>query len=215
MKRSIALLLFAGACEDRPVLTDALAFPVLAEEVVIISGAPIAGGAATATVEFAPLFSAWGTSPSDERPGRYHLEAQIRYTGAMLGGRNEGDFVPYLGVQLAITNRDNEKAYTVELLPVVGVAEGWHYATDAELETVLGPSEAGYDVMLTIQPAADVVIHSDLLDSLQGTFLGSDDLLVSGFFTLEDLAAPAKEGTAKDPSKKAGKPKAPGGGYGY
>ncbi|MEK6606276.1 MAG: iron transporter [Myxococcota bacterium] len=210
----IPTLLLLAACEDQPIPTEATELPSLEEEVVVIDATPIAGGAATLKFEIASLTEAWGIPPADVAAGTYHFEAQIRYAGPLLGGRNAGDFVPYLDVALTLTNVDTGDAFEAPLLPVVGIAEGWHYATDLDLGSDVGVSRAGYEVGLTVGPAQGVVLHEDLLDSTAGTFFGAAPIAVRGFFTLDDLAAPeAAEDEA--PAAKPKPKKTPGGGYGY
>lgn len=214
MNRRFLLLLVLGGCEDRPIPTEEVTLPALSGEVVVIDDAPIAGGAATVKFEIAPLDPRLdGAEPVEGAD--YHFEAQVRYAAPVLGGRAAGDYVPYLALDLDLVNVDTGGEFEFEMAPVVGIHEGWHYFVNVDLDGAVGLSEAGYNVEVVVKPIAGVVIHSDLLDSKAGTFFGPDDTDVYGFFTLEDLAAPAEEDAAEEESEKPAKPKMPGGGYGY
>jgi uncharacterized protein involved in high-affinity Fe2+ transport len=102
---------------------------------VLLIEEEIADGAVLAVIEVAPPDQIETTSqPSlPKADAQLHVEAQLRYTGQMLGGHVEGEFVPYLMVQLTIVNDTTGERLDTRLRPHVGVAEGWHYAANLML----------------------------------------------------------------------------------
>lgn len=211
MRRWLPLLALALSCDDTPLPAEEEGvLPVLEGEVVVFD-APIAGGAATAKLEIAPPHHA--DDGGDHVEGAdYHFEAQIRYAAPVLGGRSAGDFVPYLQVELELVNLETGEEALVAMPPVVGIEEGWHYAADVDLDGSLGLSSAAYEAELKIRGSEDVVLHSDLLGAEAGTFFAPEEIVVEGFFTIEDLAGGSAEG-----EEEAQEPAAPqpGMGYGY
>ncbi len=213
MKRLLCLFVLLPACSE--IAVPGQSMPVVTEEVVVFE-VPIAGGAATAKLEFAALKDVY---PADQYEALsesgydFHPEAHVRYTGPLLGGRSAGDFVPYLDVTMTLENVDTGARWEGLLIPGFGLLDGWHYMADIDLDGDLGLSGAGYEARLEIRLGEGVIQHEDVLDAGSGTFLGSEPLSAGGFFTLEDLEEPAAheetEG-AEEPSEPA-----PGMGYGY
>jgi uncharacterized protein involved in high-affinity Fe2+ transport len=149
---------------------------------VLLIEEEIADGAVLAVIEVAPPDQIETTSqPSlPKADAQLHVEAQLRYTGQMLGGHVEGEFVPYLMVQLTIVNDTTGERLDTRLRPHVGVAEGWHYAANLILPgdsptysttvTVEGPLP--FDGM-TPEESVDgtIVTRRDLPPSLPGSLL--------------------------------------------
>lgn len=208
MNRVVWLSLLVAGCSEVAVPGQTL--PALTEEVVLFER-PIAGGGATAKLELAAMGDVYPADLAAQSLAAgidFHPEAHVRYTAPVLGGRAAGDFVPYLQVTLRLENLDNGQRLEGLLLPGFGLRDGWHYMADVDLDGSIGLSAAGYLAVLTIDPAEGVVLHEDLLDAREGTFLGTEPLTASGYFTLEDLAAPP---TAEEPAEEP----APSMGYGY
>jgi len=187
--------------------------PEVTEEVVIFDQ-PIAGGGATAKLEFAAIPDVYPADVAEQYRASgidFHPEAHVRYTGPVLGGRAAGDFVPYLDVTIRLENLETGQSLEGPLVPGFGLRDGWHYMADINLDGSIGLSSAGYRAELKIEQADGVVVHQDLLDAQRGTFLGTDPLTTSGYFTLEDLATPPQTGEPADEPEEP----APGMGYGY
>ena len=215
--------------------------PDFTGELVLANDAPVSGGAMAVTLEIAPpddilrATPATGKALVTKEEADIHFEAQIRYTAGILGGRNEGDFVPYLNVSLTLTNRDSGKTLTTTLVPHVGIAEGYHYARNLALVDSLGASEAGYDADVTIDAPTEygspgtsdvspgLIKHSDISGTNEraGTLLGTDSTVVSGGFILGDFkdivsteiggnTSGTGSGTSAPPPSLP-----PGGGYAY
>lgn len=211
--RLVSLSLIVTGCSEIP--TGDLEMPELPQEVVIFEK-PIAGGAVTCKLELAPLAIVYAEDVLAELTANggpdFHGEAQIRYAAPILGGRAAGDFVPYLDVQMAIENLETGALWEGALLPGSGLMDGWHYMADVDLDGEIGLSAAGYEAELEIRLGEGVILHEDVLDAREGTFLGSEPIHVEGTFTLEDLASPAPE--EEGGGEEAEEP-APGMGYGY
>ncbi|MBI2896872.1 MAG: iron transporter [Deltaproteobacteria bacterium] len=213
MKRLIVLSIVAAGCSEIP--TGEEAMPELPQEVVIFDK-PIAGGAVTCKLEFAPLGIVYAEDILEELTANggpdFHGEAQIRYAAPILGGRAAGDFVPYLDVQMAIENLETGARWEGALLPGSGLMDGWHYMADVDLDGTIGLSSAGYQAEVDMRLGEGVILHEDVLEARDGTFLGSEPIHVEGPFTLEDLASPPaeEEGSAAETEEPA-----PGMGYGY
>ena len=149
---------------------------------VLLMEEEIADGAVLAVIEVAPPDQIETASqPSiPKEDAQLHVEVQLRYTGQMLGGRVEGEFVPYLMVQLTIVNDTTGERLDTRLRPHVGVAEGWHYAANL----ILPGDSPTYSTTVTIEgplpfdgtaPGESVdgtmVIRRDLTPSLTGSLL--------------------------------------------
>jgi uncharacterized protein involved in high-affinity Fe2+ transport len=149
---------------------------------VLLMEEEIADGAVLAVIEVAPPDQIENVSqpsiPKDD--AQLHFEAQLRYTGQVLGGRVAGEFVPYLMVQLTIVNDATGERLDTRLRPHVGVAEGWHYASNL----ILPGDSPTYSTTVTIEgpipfdglaPAESIdgtiVTRNDLAPNLPGSLL--------------------------------------------
>jgi len=143
---------------------------------VLLVEEEIADGAVLAVIEVAPPDQIETTfQPSlPKADAQLHVEAQLRYTGQSLGGRVEGEFVPYLMVQLTIVNDVSGERLETRLRPHVGVAEGWHYAANIVL-----PGDAPtYSTTVTIEgPLPFDGMSPD--ESVDSTIVARDDLTPS------------------------------------
>ena len=74
------------------------------------------------------------------------FDVDARYTGFGLGARSAGEFVPYLRMSVSVTNTATNEASEVELVPVIGLSKGLHYARNLRLP---GPSPT-YTVRLRV-----------------------------------------------------------------
>lgn len=240
------LLMAVGCDGDARPAVEQVQFPEFGGELILAEDEPTSGGAMKVTLEIAPpddidvpdsVIEKYLNSPNNpvgskallqsKAESDIHFEAQIRYTGAVLGGRNEGEFVPYLGVALTLTNRDSGKSLNTTLIPHVGIAEGYHYARNIALVGTLGASEAGYDAEVTINNpvtfgdpdtssiSPGIVMHSDIAGSqnIAGTLLGPDPVVVSAGFILGDFKAITSEKMGEEGASTISEPA--GGGYAY
>lgn len=66
-------------------------------------------------------------------PPELHFDVDARYTGFGLGGRSAGEFVPYLRMSVRVTNSTTNEAAETELVPVISLSEGLHYARNLRL----------------------------------------------------------------------------------
>jgi len=183
-----------------------------AGELILAEDKPVSGGVMKVTLEIAPPddivspINPVGGALTPRGKADIHFEAQIRYAKTLLGGRAVGEFVPYLDVELELTNRDSgKKSKTWTLVPHVGIAEGYHYARNIALVDTLGASEAGYDAKVTIrQPippgnsattaiSPGTVMQSDIAGDVTGTLLGATPTVVRGGFILGDFKNIASE----------------------
>ncbi len=133
----------------------------------------IADGAVRAVIEVAPPDQIETTSqPSlPKADAQLHVEAQLRYTGQHLGGHVEGEFVPYLMVQLTVVNDTTGERLETRLRPHVGVAEGWHYAANL----ILPGDSPTYSTTVTIE--GPLPFHGMAPEeSMDGTIVARDDL---------------------------------------
>ena len=227
-----AFFMTAGCDTDAPITVEEV--PEFEGELILADEQPASGGAMTVTLEIAPPDAIDHPAnpsgvPVSEEEADIHFEAQIRYTSAILGGRNAGDFVPYLHVVLNLTNRDSGETMRTPLVPHVGIAEGYHYAKNLALVDTLGASEAGYDAEVTITAPDDygmggmsavspgLIRHSDISPTdLSGTVLGPTPVVVSGSFLLGDFKTIVSEdvGGGYGAPAPAAEEEA-GGGYAY
>jgi uncharacterized protein involved in high-affinity Fe2+ transport len=149
---------------------------------VLLMEEEIANGAVLAVIEVAQPDQIETTSvpsiPKDD--AQLHFETQLRYTGPMLGGRVEGEFVPYLMVNLAIVNDVTGERLDTRLRPHMGVAEGWHYAANIVLPgdsptystTVIIEGPLPFDGMAPGESVdGTIVTRHDLTPSLPGSLL--------------------------------------------
>lgn len=149
---------------------------------VLLMEEEIADGAVLAVIEVATpdqieaVFSP--SIPKDD--AQLHVEAQLRYTGQKLGGRVEGEFVPYLMVTLTIVNDTTGERLDTRLWPHIGVAEGWHYAANIILPgdsptystTVTLEGPIPFDGMVPDESVDDTIVtRLDLTPSLPGSLL--------------------------------------------
>ena len=222
-----ALLMVAGCDSGADPAVEQVQFPEAGGELILEKNKPVSGGAMKVTLEIAPpddIISPdnpVGGPLTSKAEADIHFEAQIRYTGAVLGGRNKGDFVPYLNVELVLTNRDSgKKSKTWALVPHVGIAEGFHYARNIALVETLGASEAGYDADVTItapapfgDPGASsispgIVMHSDISDNqnIAGTLLGPDPVVISAGFILGDFKTIMSEEAGEEGASTGSEP---------
>ncbi len=229
-----ALLVAVGCDSGANPAFEQVKFPEAGGELVLTAGKLTSGGAMEVTLKIAPPDdivspdNPVGGTLSSKAEADIHFEAHVRYTGAFLGGRNKGDFVPYLNIELELTNRDSGKqSKKWTLVPHVGIAEGFHYARNIALVETLGASEAGYDVKVTIQAptlfgdpdassiSSGIVMHSDLANNqnLTGTLLGPDPVVISTGFILGDFKTILSEAVGEDGASTGGEPV--GGGYAY
>ena len=239
-KRGALVVLLVGVigmavgCEGgaRPAVESV---PEFEGEILLAEEQPASGGAMQVTVEIAPpddILAPEGQTGEASIPKEaadIHFEVQVRYTGVVLGGRNEGDFVPFLNVRLILTNRDTGETINTMLVPHVGIAEGYHYARNLALVETIGASEAGYDAEVTIRRPSEygaagmspispgLIKHSDISSpsDLTGTLLGPDPVVVSGGFILGDFKniVPYEDVPSTPTASPAEEPA--GGGYAY
>ena len=185
-----SMLAFTTGCDEATDFLQSDAPP--AEEVVgefrgdllLESESPVSGGTMSVTIEIAPpddiqvAATSTGEHHVSKEDADIFFETQIRYTGALLGGHNAGDFVPYLDVSVELTNRDTGESMKSPLVPHVSIAEGYHYGMNLALVDTLGASEAGYDATVTVNPAtvtSGIIKHSDISSQsdTSGTLLGN------------------------------------------
>ena len=210
--------------------------PNFTGELVLVEDAPASSGNMTITLEVAPPdmilepAEPVGGPLTPKTAADIHFEAQIRYSGAVLGGKAEGEFVPYLNVNLKLTNRDTGKSLDTTLVPHVGIAEGFHYARNIALVDTLKASEAGYDAKVTITAPAQagssnqsaispgIAMRSDISPTHErsGAVFGTDPVVVTGGFLLGDFKTIGSSqggtggGVPLPPTEEA-----TGGGYAY
>jgi hypothetical protein len=218
------LLMAVGCDSGADPAVEQVQFPESGGELILTEDEPASGGAMKVTLEIAPPDdivspdNPVGGPLTSKAEADIHFEAQIRYTGAVLGGRNKGDFVPYLDVELTLTNRDSgKKSEKWRLVPHVGIAEGYHYGRNIALVETLGASEAGYDADVTINspvPFGDastsaispgIVMHSDISDNqnIAGTLLGPAPVVISAGFILGDFKTITSEEMREEASTES------------
>ncbi|MFQ5709102.1 MAG: iron transporter [bacterium] len=97
-----------------------------------------------------------------------HFELQLRYRAkGQLGSKAAGEFVPYQNVRVTIRNTFTDETVAVDLVPHLGLEEGWHYASNVRLPArpdtdPLGPLNS-YEITVAIIPSNVLSIHSDLM----------------------------------------------------
>ena|GEM_PF-2151583 len=181
--------------------------PDFTGELILVEDAPASSGNMSITLEIAPPdmilepTEPVGGGLTPKTAADIHFEAQIRYSGAVLGGKAEGEFVPYLNVNLKLTNRDTGKSLDTTLVPHVGIAEGFHYARNIALVDTLKASEAGYDAKVTITAPVQagssqqttispgIAMRSDIAPAHEraGSVFGLKPVIVTGGFLLGDF----------------------------
>jgi len=149
---------------------------------VLLMEEEIANGAVLAVIEVAQPDQIETASlpsiPKDD--AQLHFETQLRYIDQRLGGRVEGEFVPYLIVNLTMVNDVTGERLDTRLQPHIGVAEGWHYAANIILPgdsptysatvTIEGPLP--FDGMMPGESVdGTIVTRHDLTPSLPGSLL--------------------------------------------
>lgn len=149
--------------------------PAEAQEKLLHDGT-VSGGRIRVEIEFAPvdrlnpgvLNGTLNTadtdgngSPDHVQNADLHLEAQIRYTRGTpnLGARVAQEFVPFLRVTAFITNTTTAVTTAVRLLPHLGVAEGWHYASNVQFQG--DPLNDVYNITIRLDPPTGLAEHSD------------------------------------------------------
>ncbi|MEW5851936.1 MAG: iron transporter [Myxococcota bacterium] len=152
------------------------------------------------------------------------IHANIRYSAALVGGRNVGDMVPYLRVGLEITNEDDGRRLSTNLVPVVSVANGVFYARNLSLGSSVGAATSHYSVRVVIRRPAllgadadavspGIVIGEDMVGAEAGTFLDDVATVITSHFSLDDLREQqVSTGTGGTPST-GGTSSSSGGGY--
>jgi len=198
-----------GGCDGGTSVTDASVpgqtrpqVPVLLEERLVSGGFArvrlelLAPEHADAPAEI--LGGPWLPEPEAD----VRVELQVQSTTALLGGRHQGDFVPYLRVDLSITNKDTSQVLETTLVPAVSIARGLAYARNLALLETLGTAQGGYSVAVTIRRPAfageaeanafspGLVVDEDLVGSVAGTLLGERPTQLNALVTLRDLGAP-------------------------
>jgi uncharacterized protein involved in high-affinity Fe2+ transport len=149
---------------------------------VLLMEEEIANGAVLAVIEVAqPDHIETASLPSiPQDDAQLHFETQLRYTDQMLGGRVEGEYVPYLMVNLTILNDVTGERLDTRLRPHIGVAEGWHYAANIILPgdsptysaTVIIEGPLPFDGTVPGESVdATMVTRQDLTPSLPGSLL--------------------------------------------
>jgi uncharacterized protein involved in high-affinity Fe2+ transport len=150
-------------------------YQAMAQEKLLHEGT-ISGGRVRTVIELAPadrldpgvLNGVLNTADTDGngipdhvQNADLHLEAQIRYArGAPnLGARVAQEFVPFLRVTAFITNTATAVTIAVPLLPHLGVAEGWHYASNVQFHG--DPLTDIYTITIRIDPPTGLAKHSD------------------------------------------------------
>lgn len=137
----------------------------------VIAELELYGGAVEAEIEAAPVDytvpAVLNGVPMDGLAD-IHLELQLRYAAAgVLSSRNAGEFVPHQKIGVTIVNTTTSSADTtieLDLLPHVGRAEGWHYASNVLLppgDSEDDPFNDTYRVTMTVEPAIQVAVHGD------------------------------------------------------
>lgn len=138
-----------------------------------VSSGEVFGGAITARVlvgppePFHPAVRN-GVAESGSSDLRLVLDYHYRVK-EQLGGKNEGEFVPYQTITVRIENlTTTEPENTVEfaLHPAVSVAQGWHYASEVRLPPVNAETDLLSDqfrITVTSSSLGSVSIRSDAL----------------------------------------------------
>jgi uncharacterized protein involved in high-affinity Fe2+ transport len=156
---------------------------------VLLMEEEIANGAVLAVIEVAPPDQIETASPPSipKDDAHLHFETQLRYAGEMLGGRVEGEFVPYLMVNLTLVNDTTGERLDMQLRPHIGVAEGWHYAANL----ILPGDSPSYSATVTIEgPLPFDGMAPD--ESVDGTMVTRRDLTPNLPGSLLDFASPTQ-----------------------
>jgi uncharacterized protein involved in high-affinity Fe2+ transport len=162
----------------------------------------ISGGRVTVVVELAPvdrlnpgvLNGVLNTADSDGngipdhvQNADLHLEAQIRYARGTpnIGARAAQEFVPFLRVTAFITDTTTAVTIAVRLLPHVGVAEGWHYASNVQFQG--DPLNDVYSIAIRIDPPTGLAKHSDFagVGEVGTLYVSRTDITLSGITTID------------------------------
>ena len=154
------LPILLGGCLESTALTEVPPFEgtIFLQKDLPISGGAIAVSLTLTSPELGVSFPTEALPGGNEEPGALadlHLSMTPLYTAAgVMGGNQEGDFVPYLIVSAAIENLDDGARADVILIPEVSSLEGYHYGRNLRLIDSVGVSEAGYKITLRIIPPA-------------------------------------------------------------
>ena len=161
--------------------------PALAQGEIVLGEFFLSGAAINATLELAPVDilnpgvlngalnqadSNGDGTPDYIQNADAHLELQVRYrrNAPNLGGRVSGEFVPFLRVSVSMTNTTTGETLTFNLLPHVGLAEGWHYASNVDLPGT--PQSDTYDMIVRLSPPTGAAKHSDIAGDIEiGSYL--------------------------------------------
>lgn len=191
----------------------------------------VAGGLAAVKVEmFAPVSV---DAPAGLDRGDFltpaqadvRLETLVRTTAALMGGRAAGEAVPFLRVDLSITNLDDGRKIQTNLVPVIRLGGGMAYGRQLALVASIGAAQSGYAVRITIkrpaffgdpdveQHSPGVVLEDDLAMAATGTLFGERATIVDGFFTLEELAGTSTGGATPGTGATTGSSSGGAGGY--
>jgi uncharacterized protein involved in high-affinity Fe2+ transport len=176
--------------------------PQAAAQEKLLHEGTISGGRVAVVVELAPvdrlnpgvLNGVLNTADSDGngipdhvQNANLHLEAQIRYAHGTpnIGARVAQEFVPFLRVTAFITNTTTAVTIAVPLLPHLGVAEGWHYASNVQFQGE--PLNDVYAITIRIDPPTGLAKHSDFAGAGEvGTlYVSRTEIALSGITTID------------------------------
>ena len=125
--------------------------------------------------------------PDHVENAHVHLEAQIRYARGEpnAGARMAQEFVPFPRVTAFITNTTTAITIAVPLLPHLGVAEGWHYASNVRFQG--DPLLDTYTILLRIDPPTGLAKHSDFAGAGEaGTlYSGRTEITLTGIRNID------------------------------
>jgi hypothetical protein len=150
-----------------------------------------------------------------------HFDADARYTGFGLGGRFAGEFVPYLRMNLQLTNPTTQERTQIDLVPTISLTDGLHYSRNLRLPGLTDSYEAALTVRgpeaLTQSGGSEnaVAYNSDLTPAgLSGTVVQPSFTATyrSSLVPAQLVPAPATTTTTTGPSTTAPIPTT--GGYG-
>jgi len=99
-----------------------------------------------------PADSDGNGTPDHVQNADAHLALHIRYrrNAPNLGARVNGEFVPFLRVTLTLSNTTSSDSLTFDLVPQVGLEQGWHYGSNIAFPG--DPLSDAYDLTLRIAP---------------------------------------------------------------
>lgn len=161
--------------------------PALAQEKIVLGEFFLSGATINATLKLAPgdtlnpgvLNGVLNQADSDGdgtpdyiQNADAHLELQVRYrrNAPNLGSRVSGEFVPFLRVSVIVTNTTTNETLTFNLIPHVGLAEGWHYASNVDFPGT--PQSDTYDITVRLTPPTGAAKHSDIAGDVEiGSYL--------------------------------------------